>query len=162
MAPRLLHPTITVLCCKCGLEKPHYSRGGVRVWGCIDCRSQRAKDPAHRARLKVSYRDNLSRMIFDHARRRAREKGLVFALSLADIVVPERCPIFGSPLEVGNGKRSENSPTLDRIEPSLGYVPGNVWVISWRANRIKNDSTLDELRQIVAALESRQCSSEVA
>jgi len=35
-------------------------------------------------------------------------------------------------------------------------VPGNIAVISMRANMIKNNATLDELKAIVAYIESSQ------
>lgn len=50
-------------------------------------------------------------------------------------------------------KRHDGSPTIDRIINDLGYVKGNVIVISWRANRIKSDATLAELKAIVAFYE---------
>ena len=40
------------------------------------------------------------------------------------------------------------SPTLDRIVPSLGYVPGNVVVISHKANSIKSNATAAEIRAV--------------
>lgn len=46
-----------------------------------------------------------------------------------------------------------NSPSLDRMIPALGYVASNVRVISYRANAIKRDATLDELRALVAYVE---------
>jgi len=63
--------------------------------------------------------------------------------------VKARSEFLGIPLKIGNGKRTDGSATLDRVLPDLGYVPGNVIVISFRANRIKNDATLDELRLLV-------------
>lgn len=39
-----------------------------------------------------------------------------------------------------------SSPSLDRIDNRMGYVPGNVWVISWKANRMKSDASMEELR----------------
>jgi hypothetical protein len=45
--------------------------------------------------------------------------------------------------------------SLDRIDSSKGYIKGNVWVISLRANRIKNDSTPQELRLIADKVEER-------
>jgi hypothetical protein len=39
----------------------------------------------------------------------------------------------------------DNSYSLDRIDSNKGYVKGNVWVISRRANVIKNNATLEEL-----------------
>jgi hypothetical protein len=54
----------------------------------------------------------------------------------------------------GSRKKGAGTPSLDRIDSSLGYVKGNVWVISWRANHIKTDATLDELRLLVTGLEN--------
>ena len=41
----------------------------------------------------------------------------------------------------GGGAQNPAMPSIDRIIPSLGYVPGNVAVISLAANRIKSDCT---------------------
>jgi hypothetical protein len=88
------------------------------------------------------------------AAHRAKTKGLEFSLELQDIVIPELCPVLGLPLFRGNGSGGmcQNSPTLDRINPALGYVKSNVEVVSWRANRIKSDATLEELESIVRHL----------
>lgn len=88
------------------------------------------------------------------AKQRARRAEMLFNLDVTDIVVPERCPLLGLRLVPFGGKRTDATPSLDRIDSLLGYVKGNVWVISWRANRLKNDATLDELRGIVAGLEN--------
>ena len=58
------------------------------------------------------------------------------------------CPVLGIPLVIGEGACSDNSPSIDRIIPELGYVKGNIKVISRRANRIKNDATPDELFKV--------------
>jgi hypothetical protein len=80
------------------------------------------------------------------ARNRAKTDGIVFDLGVADIVIPESCPILGIPLMRRAGNcAGPNSPSLDRIIPSRGYVRGNVQVISHRANSMKRDDTLDEL-----------------
>lgn len=42
------------------------------------------------------------------------------------------------------------APSIDKIIPALGYVPGNVMVISLRANTLKNNATLAELQTLVA------------
>jgi len=80
----------------------------------------------------------------------AKKRGLPFDLTPDDVSIPEKCPVLGIPLSRGVGVRTDNSPSLDRIIPSLGYVKGNVIVVSMRANRIKNDATLEELRTIAA------------
>lgn len=53
------------------------------------------------------------------------------------------------------GVKQDDSYSLDRIDSSKGYIKGNVWVISLRANRIKNDSTPDELRLIADKVDER-------
>jgi len=55
----------------------------------------------------------------------------------------ETCPVLSLPLSwcAGSKIRAEDSPSLDKIDPALGYVKGNVAWVSWRANRIKNDGT---------------------
>ena len=46
------------------------------------------------------------------------------------------------------GAVADNSPTIDRICNRLGYVPGNLIVVSHLANRVKNSASLDELRMV--------------
>lgn len=88
------------------------------------------------------------RMI-QEARVRASAKGLAFDLVVEDLAMPEFCPILGLQLSVGVGRRTDYSPSIERIDGSLGYVRGNVIIISWRANRLKSDATLEELAAIV-------------
>jgi hypothetical protein len=81
----------------------------------------------------------------ERARRRAQQRCVPFAITSQTLVIPSICPALGIPL-ILSGKRCEGSPSLDRIVPHQGYVEGNVRVISDRANRIKGDRTLQELR----------------
>lgn len=85
-----------------------------------------------------------------NARRRAKHEGKPFSLTKNDIVIPSHCPILGIPLQHGSRGGNDNSPSLDKVRPSEGYVPGNVIVISQRANRLKSDATLKELRDIAS------------
>jgi len=87
-------------------------------------------------------------------RQRARRRGVPFELTIQDISIPETCPVLGIPLFTGS-VLTDNSPTLDRIVPARGYVPGNVAVMSCRANRIKNDGTAEEHRRIAAWLDAQ-------
>lgn len=87
------------------------------------------------------------------AKRRAQIRGLEFSIKKDDITVPEICPVLGLKLEVGAGTASESSPTLDRIHQDRGYVPGNVAVISGRANRLKDDATYEEMLLLVSYVE---------
>jgi hypothetical protein len=92
------------------------------------------------------------------AKNRAKEKGLEFNIEISDITMPEYCPIFGIKLVIhtgyGNGP-APDSPSLDRIDPSKGYIKGNVWVISTKANKLKSNATIQELEQLVNAIKNK-------
>lgn len=84
-------------------------------------------------------------------RHRAKERGLPFDLCVADIAVPTTCPVLGIPITLGAPPRSPGLPSIDRIIPALGYVKGNVAVISWRANNLKHDCVSGAELRLVAA-----------
>ena len=103
---------------------------------------------------KISYRKHILKNLLRLAKHRALRKGIEFSITEIDIKIPEFCPLLGIPIIIGRkGKaQSDNSPNIDRIDPSKGYVKGNVWVVSSRANRIKYNSTLEELELICSNL----------
>jgi hypothetical protein len=73
-------------------------------------------------------------------------------------VVPVACPCCSSTLLQGVSRTAPTAPSLDRLDNSRGYVPGNVWVICFRCNALKGDSTPQELRRIADAVDRRlQC-----
>ena len=84
------------------------------------------------------------------AKRRAKKKDIEFELctNFIEAICPTHCPVLGLELNYAGGKMHESTATLDRILPEHGYIPGNVAVISARANRIKNDGTAEEHRKI--------------
>ena len=94
------------------------------------------------------------------ARNRAKKNGLDCTITVDDIVIPELCPALGIRLEarIGAGRSNREylraSPSLDRIDNNKGYVPGNVAVISLRANMIKTDATAAELNAVAAYIEA--------
>jgi hypothetical protein len=88
------------------------------------------------------------------ARRRAEEQSVVFNITLDDIIIPPVCPVLGIPIRCGSGSSTDNSPTLDKIVPELGYVSGNVVVISNRANRLKSNASWFELKRLADFFEN--------
>lgn len=86
--------------------------------------------------------------MLSRSRSRAKRRGIDFTLSRNDITIPEFCPVLGIKLQVGQ-ENWANSPSLDRLDPALGYIPENVRVISRRANLIKNNASLDELKLLL-------------
>jgi hypothetical protein len=86
--------------------------------------------------------------MFAAAKCRAKRLNLSFDIEISDICIPAICPLLNIPLISGINKKlgnSPNSPSLDRKTPSLGYVKGNIWVLSRRANLLKNDATIEEM-----------------
>lgn len=84
--------------------------------------------------------------MLSRAKRRAAEKGVDFDLDTSDIILPTHCPILGIELERGTKDNYEKTYSLDRIDNSLGYVKGNVRVISQLANSMKNSATPEQLK----------------
>ena len=86
------------------------------------------------------------------ARKRSKLRKLPCTITLQDLGKPPTfCPVLGLRLNYGPGKSMDfNRATLDRINNKKGYIPGNVHVISYRANSLKSNATLKELGAIVA------------
>jgi hypothetical protein len=92
--------------------------------------------------------DRVAKAMVRAAKARATKSGVPFNLTPEDIVIPPNCPILGIPIIVGQKQANDNSPSLDRIMPLMGYVRGNIVVISNRANRIKNNALPWELQAV--------------
>lgn len=90
------------------------------------------------------------------AKKRAAKKGIEFSIKVEDITIPTHCPVLGIELFQGDGKISSHSPSLDRVNPSKGYVSGNVRVISHKLNAMKNDMTIDTVRKLLSYMEGCQ------
>lgn len=114
---------------------------------------RRQEDTEYSREMQQKWRDkNPKRYMWTRARVRARAEGIPFSIAEDDFDIPEYCPIFPRlKLEFSNGRgsRPDNIPTLDKIIPALGYIPGNVAVISMRANRLKSDASAEELQSIL-------------
>lgn len=135
-----------------GLPCPrgHVSQRHVYL-GCLECRP--GFDKKSRLRTRT---ENPEKLMFWEASRRARKSGLPFDIQVSDIVIPDVCPLLGIKIEIGAvGNPVDGSPSLDRIECSKGYVVGNVWVISHRANTLKSNATLEELQMLTANLAAK-------
>lgn len=85
---------------------------------------------------------------FTRKKANATRVGVEFTVDFGELTFPTHCPILGIELDYFTERRLENSVSFDRIDPSKGYVTNNVVIISWRANRIKNDGTADEHQKI--------------
>lgn len=137
--------------------KDKKSRSGVRS-ECKKCKLSRERTPEELERKKLYNRERCKSdpriSMLSSAKSRAKKYGIPFDLVLDDIYIPKSCPVFGVPFEsgFGKGKPNPNSPSLDRMVPEKGYVPGNIMVICDRANRIKRDGTPEEFHRLAQFL----------
>jgi hypothetical protein len=88
------------------------------------------------------------------AKCRAPGRGYEFLITedhLGDWRHIEYCPVFAWIKLDWNreGEPGDDSPTIDRINSDLGYVPGNVRIISWRANSLRKDGTATEFAYLL-------------
>lgn len=146
-------------CSRCGGPLLVNSRYGIcsRTPECqtersrIRARARRAENPARAYADSRRFKDRhplQARMqaALGSARIRARKSGIPFSLTKDNLPpMPETCPVLGIALTIWGSKTGEDSPSLDRIIPALGYVPGNVRWISTRANTLRRNGTAREL-----------------
>jgi len=171
--------TALVVCSKCKKEKKieDFYKSNTRKCGhesgCKDCRRTAAsrygisdqgklRRQAYRQRIKNDLRSVLRRTI-EHAKRRARDQSIPCNLTIEylESLVISHCPITKEPLDwerrqVVNDHPTPNSPSLDRVIPSLGYVPGNCAFLSHRGNAIKSNGTIEEHCRIVKYMAEQQ------
>lgn len=97
---------------------------------------------------KNSSKRSISTKIGDmlsRAKNRSEEKNIPFNITREDIVFVEICPLLNIPLNWEGGPRDKNTPSLDKVIPELGYVKGNVRIISNLANMMKSYASAQEL-----------------
>lgn len=104
----------------------------------------------------ITLGESYIKSMVSRAKTRAKLKNLEFNISIEDILIPEYCPILNIKLEYyqrqGGG---DCSPALDRINNSYGYIKGNVQVISSKANRIKTNASVDDIRLVYEYLSGK-------
>ena len=140
----------TKLCTKCneiksisefGVDKSR--KDGLR-YNCKRCVEIYLED--NKDKIKTYQQARRAYYVLARIKDRAKKKGLEFNLDLEDVDYPDVCPILGLKLERGtSGKSTNNSPSVDRINLEIGYVKGNIQVISQLANSMKSNATPEQL-----------------
>lgn len=92
------------------------------------------------------------------AKDRCRKSGVPITITVEDIIVPPSCPICEKAIQpaIGSKGGSATSPSLDRVVPAKGYVPGNVAVLCKKCNSMKGDMTPEMLRRMADYIEAYQ------
>jgi len=89
--------------------------------------------------------------LLNNLRANAKKRGISFDLTTADIDyigIPLTCPVLGIPLTFNKGSPKDNSISFDRIDSKKGYTRDNIIIVSHRVNKLKSDSTFEEMKKI--------------
>lgn len=126
-------------------EKEHFEKRNAKR------KEERRNNPELRAyeveKIRGYRQKNPEKYMFQTVRNRAKDLGVPFNITVEDIKIPEFCPILGVKLTPNClGKKNLYVASLDRIIPELGYVKGNVAVISKKANMMKHNASLEEIQ----------------
>lgn len=118
-----------------------------------DLNKKKAAEKAWRERNKI-------KCVWQHLRGKAKRQKLDFNLEVSDLLPMlslEVCPVFEYRLANHNNKGDQDmKASVDRIDPTRGYTKDNIRFISGRANRIKSDASLVELKALVNWLEQKE------
>lgn len=99
-------------------------------------------------RRNKDWKHDARKILLSNAKQRAKKSSIEFSLMKEDIVIPDTCPVFGFPLKRESKETWMSAPSIDRIDNSKGYVKDNIIIVSRRANILKKDATLDELKKL--------------
>ena len=112
------------------------------------------KGPKEKIRRAILAKNMPEKKILWGIKSKCKKLNIPFNIDESDIVIPEICPVLGLKLQHGHGLNHplDSSPSLDRKIPCLGYVKGNVRVISHRANLLKSNATIEELTLVLEDL----------
>lgn len=102
-------------------------------------------DSAKARRKEYSKEDRVNNTLatlFRSRQNSAKSRGTPFQITLEDLPIPDVCPVLKTPFV----RKTPFAMSIDKIEPGLGYIPGNVQIISRKANLMKNDATKEELK----------------
>lgn len=160
-------------CTKCNQEKNNIdfhkcsvNKDGLYKW-CKTCkieydRNYRKSDKVQTYYKSKEYREK--KKLYEYERRinspeiimytwvknRAKRKNLPFNLEISDIIIPDKCPLLEIPIFMKpykqKGSFCPNSPSIDKIIPKLGYIKGNIMIISMKANIMKSNASIEELK----------------
>lgn len=135
------------VCAFCGEEFERKSRAP-QIYCSPVCRREKNKKVDRQLSHEWHKRNPVGN-ILRNLKYRAAKRGLEFNLTPDDIIFPECCPVFGFPLRMNFGRNggAPDSPSIDRIDNSKGYVKGNIQVISNLANAMKSSANREQLLQ---------------
>lgn len=134
-------------CSGCLKELPLrlFSLGSSKCQSCVSMASREKREA------------NPAKSAWERARARAKKSGTEFSITLEDVIAvwTNTCPIYQIPLKTNKGKSGADSHSIDRIDNSKGYVPGNIAIVSMRFNTEKRNLSPELLRRMLAYMDGR-------
>ena len=170
------NPMTTKICCGCKVLLPFESfskdkarKDGLR-YKCKSCSAQEFKNfkdsPGYVKRLRShnEHRDRVKRedpikgwahTAFHNAKRRAKDAGIEFSITKEWLIsnAIEFCPLLDLKLVYNAKKPIAASASVDRKDSTGGYTMENCKVISFKANRIKSNATIEEITMLANRLQ---------
>jgi hypothetical protein len=99
-------------------------------------------------RRNRNWKFEAKKVLYNNAKQRAKKSNIEFTLTKDDIDIPDICPVFGFPLKREKRETWMCAPSIDRIDNTKGYIKENIIIVSRRANILKKDATIQELRKL--------------
>lgn len=99
-------------------------------------------------RRNRDWKHNARKVLLSNAKQRAKKSNIEFTLAKDDINIPDTCPVFGFPLKREERESWMYAPSIDRIDNTKGYIKENIIIVSRRANILKKDATIEELKKL--------------
>jgi len=145
-------------CRKCLMRKVGLAHGEKRRANPVGkTQSEHDKNSRQRRFEKNPFEFRLKRTL-QNCKSRAKRFNLPLTITLQDLIdmfpVDNLCPVLKVSFVWGTKDNKDLSPSVDRMIPELGYVKGNIKFISYKANRIKNDSTVEILENLIKYMKS--------
>jgi hypothetical protein len=126
-------------------HKEYYKKNKSKLQEQAHALYQRDKDKVRR-RSKQWLVEHPEYRLWKQARDSSKQRDLDFNITVEDIVIPERCTYLGLILtDIRDSGRYDSNISLDRIDNTVGYVKGNIQVISSKANFMKRNASIEEL-----------------
>jgi len=91
-----------------------------------------------------------TKVIYNRLKQSAKKRNIEFSLTLSElnnISYPITCPVLGIPLRWNTGKPFDDSYSFDRVDSSKGYTIDNLQIISYLANKCKNNLTDEQMKK---------------
>lgn len=130
-------------------RNPTYVREKLRKWRANNPERFELQQRRNEKTRNDKYRENPSAYLLKSARARAKIGGYECNIDELDLKIPEYCPITGQKIDILTNTAAHGA-SVDRVDNALGYIKGNIRVISRKANRMKGDNTIADLEKILA------------